>query len=94
MSNQKEEHHPEHTDSVAETSDSTSGSSTSDSKSIETESESIGTSIVEKKVPFLEPLKTNRFFLIRVLYYLLRSIWIVVMIIGGILAWIISMLFI
>ncbi len=94
MSNQKEEHHLEHTDSVVETSDSTSGSSTSDSKSIETESEFVGTSIVEKKVPFLEPLKTNRFFLIRVLYYLLRSIWIVVMIIGGILAWIISMLFI
>lgn len=48
---------------------------------------------IEKK-PFLEPLKTNRFFLIRVLYHILRSIWIVAMIVGGFIAWIISLLFI
>lgn len=50
--------------------------------------------IVPDKKPFLEPLKTNRFFLIRVLYHILRSIWIVAMIVGGFIAWIISLLFI
>lgn len=50
--------------------------------------------IIQKKVPLLEPLKTNRFFLVRVLYFILRSIWIIAMIIGGFIAWIISLLFI
>ncbi|MDD2983615.1 MAG: hypothetical protein PHQ74_09520 [Crocinitomicaceae bacterium] len=46
------------------------------------------------KKPFIEPLKTNRFFLIRVLYHILRSIWIVAMIVGGFIAWLIALLFI
>lgn len=50
-------------------------------------------SYIHKKT-FLYPLKANRFLLVRILYYILRSIWIVVMIVGGFLAWLLSMLFI
>ena len=85
-------------DAVISTSRSTSVLENSDT---ETKSEVLEKMLEEKpaqtnaeKKPFLEPLKTNRFFLVRILYYVLRSIWIVAMIVGSLIAWIISLLFI
>ena len=65
----------------------------------ESESESVQDSnnetlVSNKKISILEPLKTNRFLIIRLLYHFLRSVWIVAMVVGGFIAWIISMLFI
>ena len=64
------------------------------SENIEKELQTVEEGKVAEKKPLIEPLKTSRFFLIRVLYHILRSIWIVAMIIGGLIAWIISLLFI
>ena len=61
---------------------------------VQPESEVVKEQIVREKKPLLEPLKTNRFFAVRILYHILRSIWIVAMIVGGFIAWIISLLFI
>jgi hypothetical protein len=66
----------------------------SEDSTIEIESEIILGAESREKKPFLEPLKRNRFFLVRVLYHILRSIWIVAMVVGGFIAWIISLLFI
>lgn len=43
---------------------------------------------------FSERWKTNRFWLVRGSYTVLRSVWIVAMFIGGAIAWLISLLFI
>ncbi len=48
---------------------------------------------VEKK-SFAERWKTHRFWLVKGLYYLLHTIWMIVMIVGGFIAWLISLLFI
>lgn len=49
--------------------------------------------IIEDK-SFSERWKTNRFFLIRGAYYVIVSIWVVFMAVGGFIAWLIAMLFI
>lgn len=43
---------------------------------------------------FSEKWKTSRFFLVRGSFVVLRSIWMVVMVVGGFIAWLISLLFI
>ncbi|WP_026449626.1 hypothetical protein [Aequorivita capsosiphonis] len=48
---------------------------------------------VEKK-SFSERWQTNRFWLVRGSYHVLRSVWMVAMFIGGLIAWLISLLFI
>lgn len=43
---------------------------------------------------FSERWKTNRFWIIRATYHIFYSVWIVVMAIGGLIAWLIALLFI
>lgn len=43
---------------------------------------------------FSERWKTNRFWLVRATYHVFYSVWIVVMAIGGFIAWLIALLFI
>jgi len=43
---------------------------------------------------FLEDWKNHRFRFIRITYHILASIWTVVMVVGGFIAWLISFLFI
>lgn len=47
-----------------------------------------------EKIPLTERWKTNRFWLVRGSYFLLRTVWIIVMAIAGFIAWLISLLFI
>lgn len=49
---------------------------------------------VVKKKSFLVKMKTNRFFLVRFIYYILFSVWLIAVTIAGLIAWIISMLLI
>ncbi|TDU39760.1 hypothetical protein BXY82_1790 [Gelidibacter sediminis] len=49
---------------------------------------------IAKDRSFGERWKTHRFWLVRVSYHVLFSVWAIVMAIGGIIAWIIAMLFI
>lgn len=49
---------------------------------------------IEEKLPFLERWKTSRFFLLRGIYYVLYSVWMIVVVVGGFIAWLISLLFI
>lgn len=60
--------------------------------SIETESD-VGIEVEEKK-SFIEKWKTNRFWLIKGTYYVLQTVWMTVMVIGGFILWLISFLFI
>jgi len=60
--------------------------------SIETESD-VGIEVEEKK-SFIEKWKTNRFWLIKGTYYVLQTVWMIVMVIGGFILWLISFLFI
>lgn len=46
-----------------------------------------------KKKSFSERWKTNRFWLVRGSYYVLNTVWMMVMAIGGFIAWLISLLF-
>ncbi|WP_133240869.1 hypothetical protein [Marixanthomonas spongiae] len=48
----------------------------------------------KKKRSFAERWKTNRFWLVRGTYYVLYSVWMVVMAIGAFIAWLIALLFI
>lgn len=48
----------------------------------------------ENKVSIAEKWKTHRYWLPRAVYFVLHSIWIVAMAIGGFIAWLISFLFI
>lgn len=41
---------------------------------------------------FLEQLKTSRFWLVRGIYFIVASIWTIVMIVGGFIAWLVSWL--
>ncbi|QAA80451.1 hypothetical protein EI546_01325 [Aequorivita sp. H23M31] len=43
---------------------------------------------------FAERWKTNRFWLVKGSYYILHTVWMIVMIVGGFIAWLISLLFI
>lgn len=49
---------------------------------------------IEKMKSFFVKMKTHRFFLIRFIYYILFSIWLIAVMIAGLIAWIISMLLI
>ena len=49
--------------------------------------------VVEKK-SFSERWKTNRFWLVRGSFHVLKSVWMVAVVIGGFIAWLISLLFI
>ncbi|WP_313114880.1 hypothetical protein [Aequorivita sediminis] len=49
---------------------------------------------VAEEDSFIEKWKNNRFLLIRGTYYLLHSIWMVIMVVGGFIAWLIALLFI
>lgn len=49
---------------------------------------------VEEKKSFIEKWKTNRFWLIKGTYYVLQTVWMIVMVIGGFILWLISFLFI
>jgi len=60
----------------------------SDNDSTKTESS------VEEKKSFIDKWKTSRFWLIKGGFYVLRSIWMTVMVIGGFILWLISFLFI
>lgn len=66
----------------------------SKNNSIETESDAILEAEVEEKKSFIEKWRTSRFWLIKGTYYVLRSVWMTVMIIGGFIVWLISFLFI
>lgn len=94
MSKQEDANYKTLENVVFKTPESKSASSSSENSESELNVETTQQAIIQKKVPLLEPLKTNRFFLVRVLYFILRSIWIIAMIIGGFIAWIISLLFI
>ena len=77
--------------SVIKTQDSTLNSK---NNSKETESETVLKAEVVAEKSFSERWKTNRFWLVRATYYVLRSVWMIVMVIGGFIVWLISLLFI
>ncbi len=60
----------------------------------ETDSEPVWEAEVIEKRPFSERWQTNRFWLVRGSYHFLRSVWTIVMVIGGFIVWLISLLFI
>lgn len=68
--------------------------SSSKNNSIKTGSDPVLKAEVVKEISFTERWKTNRFWLVRGSYYLLRTVWIIVMAIAGFIAWLISLLFI
>ena len=43
---------------------------------------------------FMERWKTNRFWVVRAIFYIVNSVWFIVIGIGSIIAWIVAMLFI
>lgn len=67
---------------------------TSENITIQSEVEDDQQTDVVKKKSFLIKMKTNRFFLVRFIYYILFSIWLIAVMIAGLIAWIISMLLI
>lgn len=67
---------------------------TSENKAIQETSETLPKNKVVKEMSFLEKWRTNRFWIIKGSYYLLHSIWLIVMSIGAFIAFVISMLFI
>lgn len=46
------------------------------------------------KPSFSDKWQTNRFLIVRGSYYIVRTVWMTVMVIGGFIAWLISLLFI
>ena len=60
----------------------------------ETEPEPVLKSEVLMEKSLSERWKTNRFWLVSAIYYVLRSVWMIVMVIGGFIVWLISLLFI
>ena len=60
----------------------------------ETEPELVLKAEVVMEKSLSERWKTNRFWLVRATYYVLRSVWMIVMVIGGFIVWLISLLFI
>jgi len=47
-----------------------------------------------EKESFSDRWKNNRFWLVRGSYHFLRTVWLIVMAVGGFIAWLISLLFI
>ena len=91
MPQQKDNDDFENNGFVLETSNPTL---TSKNTSRETEPESILEAEGDEKVSFFERWKTSRFWLVRGTYYVLYSVWMIVVVIGGFIAWLISLLFI
>ena len=60
---------------------------------IQTNLEPLATSQILKK-SFSERCRTHRFWLVRAIYQVVRSVWMVVMVVGGVIVWLIAMLFI
>lgn len=60
----------------------------------ENEHEHVLEAEVVQETSFSERWKTHNFLLVRGSYFVLRSVWMVAMFIGGLIAWIISLLFI
>ena len=48
----------------------------------------------EDELSFIEKWKTNRFLIVRGTYFVLHSVWMVIMVVGGFIAWLIALLFI
>ncbi|MEO9076205.1 MAG: hypothetical protein ABI263_02805 [Gelidibacter sp.] len=65
-----------------------------DHKSKEAERKALLETPMVKEKSFAERMKTNRFWLVRGIYYVFYSVWAVVMGIGIVIAWLIAMLFI
>lgn len=91
MSQQKDYNNLEGDGSVLETQDLTL---TSKNNTKKTDSELVREAGPLIKRSFSERWKTNRFWLVRGSYQFFRSVWMVAMIIGGFIAWLIAMLFI
>lgn len=87
MSKQIDNDNVEHDSSFLENQDSTL-TSKNNSRKTAPEAE-----VVEDK-SFSERWKANRFWLVRGSYQFLRSVWTIVMFIGGFIVWLISLLFI
>lgn len=68
--------------------------STSKNNSKETEPQPVLEAKVLEEKSFSERWKTNRFWIVRATYHVFYSVWIVVMAIGGLIAWLIALLFI
>ena len=81
----------EQDDFVLEAQESTSNSK-DETRAAEPESD-FQEIVVEKKT-FSERWKTNRFWLVRGSFHVLKSVWMVAVVIGGFIAWLISLLFI
>ena len=81
----------EQDDSILETRDSTL---TTRNKLSENELKPVLTAEILGEKSFSERWKTNRFWLVRATYYVFYSVWMVVMGIGTLIAWLIAMLFI
>lgn len=91
MSQQIDNDNVEHDGPVIETQNLTQ---TSKNNARQTESEPVLEAEVVKERSFSERWKTSRFWLVRGSYYILFSVWMVVMAIGGLIAWLIALLFI
>ena len=66
----------------------------SDHKAKEAEQKVLLRSPIVNEKTFAERMKTNRFWLVRGVYYVFYSVWMIVMTIGIAIAWLIAMLFI
>lgn len=66
----------------------------SDHKAKEAERKALSEHPIVKEKSFSERMKTNRFWLVRGVYYIFYSVWMIVMGIGMFIAWLIAMLFI
>lgn len=91
MSQRKDNDNVEHKGTILAVQDSTLSSKYT---AKEKGSKPVEKAKIIKKKSFFQRLKTNRFWLIRGLYYVLHSVWIVVMAIGGFIAWLIAILLI
>ena len=58
------------------------------------EPEIVSETEIEEEESFMEKWKSHRFLLVRGTYFFFHSIWMVVMVIGGFIAWLIALLFI
>lgn len=91
MSHKIDNDNPEQDVSLLETQDT---KLTSKNNSKKTETEPAREVEVPEKSTLTERWSTNRFWLVRGSYHVLRSVWMVAMVIGGFIAWLISLLFI
>lgn len=63
-------------------------------RTIDTAADPIKGTGANQKKSFSERCRTSRFWLVRALYAVIRSVWMVVMVVGGFIVWLIAMLFI